>query len=92
MSAKKPRRLDPLQIQRMVTDWNRQCPVGSKVLVRKDDRSTVETCTRSEAWEIGGHSALVSVEGISGGYDLERVTFLALPDAVVATMPGPGRE
>lgn len=57
-----------------VFDWNQQFPEGTPVKVRKDDGSILETKTRSAAWLMGGHSAMVMVDGISGGYMLERVT------------------
>lgn len=47
-------------------------PVGTPVNVRKDDKSVVQTKTRSMPWLLGG-TAVIQVEGISGGYSLERV-------------------
>lgn len=61
-------------------DWNEAHPIGTPVSVRKDDGTVLETHTRSVAWTLGeschgpGHTAVVSVNGISGGYSLERVT------------------
>lgn len=54
-------------------DWNAAHPVGTPVTLRKDLGDLVETRTRSVAWRIGDHAS-VMVEGISGGYLLERVT------------------
>ena len=60
-----------------VLRWNERVPVGAAVSVRRDDGSTLETTTRSEAWVTEGGQPLVKVHGIAGGYLLERVT----PDA-----------
>lgn len=65
--------------QVVVDAWNEKCPVGTPVTVRRDDKSTLETVTRSEAWDLCG-TPVVMVKGISGGYALERVT----PTDVVA--------
>lgn len=58
--------------QAMVDAWTH--PEGTPVIFRKDDGSIVETKTRSGAWMLGGHSAVVMLDGISGCYSLERVT------------------
>jgi hypothetical protein len=36
--------------------------------------SELTTKTRSEAWVMGEHTPVVMVEGIAGGYALDRVT------------------
>lgn len=69
-----PRRPNPERQRELVTEWNRLNPEGTKVNVRKDDGSTLETVTRSPAWLMGEHTAVVLVDGIAGGYMLERVT------------------
>ncbi len=61
------------KLQKMVDDWNRFYPPGTKVIVRKDGGQMAETETKSEAWLLGGHTAVVMVKGISGSYDLSRV-------------------
>lgn len=48
-------------------------PLGTLVNVRKDNGSTLATKTRSDPWVLGG-TAVIMVEGISGGYSLDRVT------------------
>ncbi|WP_205522813.1 hypothetical protein [Myxococcus eversor] len=48
-------------------------PIGTQVVVTRDNGEEVRTKTRSEPWVLGGHSAVIMVEGISGGYSLERV-------------------
>jgi len=49
---------------------------GCAVRVRKDDGSEVETKTRSAAWLLGGHTAVILLEGISGAFMLNRVRLL----------------
>lgn len=55
-----------------VEAWNAANPRGTRVSVKKDDGKLYETRTRSEAWLLGGHTAVVLVEGISGAYLLSR--------------------
>lgn len=50
-------------------------PIGTPVEVRRDDGSVLATRTRSEPWIIGG-TAVIMVEGIAGGYSLDRVSRL----------------
>lgn len=57
-----------------VIEWNRLNPEGTSVNVKKDDGSIFPTKTRSVAWLLGRHTAVVLVDGIAGGYMLERVT------------------
>lgn len=59
--------------ERDVERWNAKNPVGVMVLVQKDDGSIYPTRTRSQAWMLSGHTAVIQVEGISGAYALERV-------------------
>ncbi len=54
------------------SDWNAAHPVGTPVVVTRDDGSKLETVTRSVAWRICDHAS-VMVVGISGGYLLDRV-------------------
>ena len=56
-----------------VAAWNQAIPIGHPVLVVNDTGQIVDTRTRGDAYVLGGHSALVMVEGITGGYALERV-------------------
>lgn len=53
--------------------WNSLHPVGTEVHVTKDDGTVVQTKTRSEAWALMGHTAVVQLEGLSGCYLLDRV-------------------
>jgi hypothetical protein len=72
---KKPSAMQQL---RSVNAWNAKVGVGDRVVVTKDDKSEFETVTKSEAWMLGGHTAVVMVEGISGGYMLSRVRAVEL--------------
>lgn len=47
-------------------------PEGTSVTVRKDGGEVVATKTRSMPWMVGA-TAVILVDGISGGYALERV-------------------
>jgi hypothetical protein len=60
-----------------ITDDAERCeawthPVGTPVVVTKDDGSEVRTKTRSAPWMLCG-TAVILLEGISGGYALCRV-------------------
>ncbi len=57
--------------KRLVEEWE-NVPEGTPVTVRKDDGTILETKTRSIPWLLGG-VAVIMVEGIAGGYALERV-------------------
>lgn len=48
-------------------------PIGTEVVVVKDDRSEVRTRTKSGGFLLGGHTACIMLEGVSGCYSLERV-------------------
>lgn len=60
------------KLQKQVDDWNNKFPPGQKVNVLLDGGSTFHTTTRSRAQLLGGHSAVVWLDGISGCYLLER--------------------
>jgi hypothetical protein len=60
---------------RKVEEWNRQCPVGTEVNVRRDNGDVLKTTTRGEAGLMNDElTAVVMVHGITGVYALERVT------------------
>lgn len=61
-------------LQEKVDDWNARYPVGQKVKVVKDLGDIFETTTRSEAQVLSGHTAVIWVVGITGCYQLDRVT------------------
>jgi hypothetical protein len=55
-----------------VEAWNALNLQGTRVSVQKDDGKLYESRTRSEAWLLSGHTAVVLVEGITGAYLLSR--------------------
>ncbi len=59
----------PLQLERAVNKFNREFPVGSKVLLRKDE-TEVETTVIEPAMVLGFHSAVAWFEGVSGCYSI----------------------
>lgn len=60
--------------QRVADIWNTANPViGTPVTVTLDTGEQRETVTRSAAEVLGGHTAVVWLEGIVGCYDLRRV-------------------
>ena len=61
------------QLDAQVRVWNENFPIGTAVIFRRDSGETVETVTRSKAEVLGGHSAVVWLEGVSGCYLLDRV-------------------
>ncbi|ASY69355.1 hypothetical protein [Sinorhizobium fredii] len=67
----------PKALQAAVDGFNRRYPIGTDVLLKKDDGSMIETKTRSRAEVLSGHSAVIWLEGISGYYLLSRVTPIA---------------
>lgn len=52
--------------QAEVAAWNLKNPPGTAVWVTKDDGSTMLTTTRSDAEVLGGHTAVVWLNGLSG--------------------------
>jgi hypothetical protein len=61
-------------LQQAVDAWNAEHPnKGTPVRVLRDLGGHVETITTSGAYVLGGHSAVIHVEGISGCFALERV-------------------
>lgn len=62
----------------LLEKW-KSIPLGTPVIVMKDLGEKVRTKTRSGPWMLGassrgaGHTAVIMLEGISGGYLLERV-------------------
>jgi len=62
----------PLAEARAARDWNESVPVGSVVVMTLDDGSEHAATAMSEAWLLGGHTAVVMVSGIGGAYRLSR--------------------
>ncbi len=71
----KPRERPSLKSQmEAVEHWNAKYTEGTVVHVRLDDGSQMTTQTASEAWLLGGHTAVILVDGISGAYSLSHCT------------------
>jgi hypothetical protein len=68
------------KLQAKCDKFNAAHQVGAAVSVKLDGGEVRETVTNSEAQVMGGHSAVILLDGIRGCYDLERVT--ALKEAV----------
>lgn len=68
----------PKAVAALLEEW-KDVPEGTPVIVLKDDGSEFATKTRSAPWALGassrgpGHTAVIMVEGISGGYSLCRI-------------------
>lgn len=63
------------QLQAACDAFNAKVSVGGRVRVTLDGIDEPrDTVTRSEAQILGGHTAVVWMEGVSGCYDLECVT------------------
>jgi hypothetical protein len=58
--------------QRKLCEGWLKAPIGTDVCVTKDNGSEVMTKTRSIPWMLG-EIAVIKVEGISGGYRLDRM-------------------
>lgn len=62
--------------QQAVDAWNECHPIGTPVTryrLIKPLREGNPTTTRSQAWVMGGHSAMVLVDDVAGGVALESV-------------------
>ncbi|MGK5031497.1 hypothetical protein [Janthinobacterium sp. MDT1-19] len=72
----RPARKSAAQLQAECDKFNAAHPVGAAVSVKLDSGEVRETVTNSEAQVMGSHTAVIWLDGISGCYDLERVTAL----------------
>lgn len=64
----------PKAQQKIVDEWNASHPVGTPVTRYKLVNPLADpsdTKTRSEAWLMGGHTAMVMVDGVAGGVMVE---------------------
>jgi hypothetical protein len=61
------------QLERQCKAWNDKHPIGKWVRVSLDNGVKRITRTRSAAYVLSGHSAVIFAEGISGCYSLDRV-------------------
>jgi hypothetical protein len=82
----------PKAMLALVEKW-KSVPEGTPVIVIKDDGTEVKTKTRSIPWMLGsssrgpGHTAVIMVEGITGGYGLWRVRLDQKPKLSLADVP-----
>lgn len=60
-------------MQSKVEIFNQKHPVGSPVTVVKDLGERMVTKVKYQAVILGGHTPIVWLDGISGGYALSRV-------------------
>lgn len=60
--------------QEAVDLFNARVPVGAEVSVVRDDKTATVTKTTSAAYVLGGHTAVIMLEGISGCFLLSRVS------------------
>jgi hypothetical protein len=67
---------NPREEQHRCDVWNRTNKIGSPVPVALDLGRTLDTATRSEAVLLGGHTAVVWLEDVSGAYALDKVRAL----------------
>ncbi|PLY41681.1 hypothetical protein CSZ94_14320 [Janthinobacterium sp. ROICE36] len=72
----RPARKSAAQLQAACDKFNAAHQVGAAVSVKLDGGEVRETVTTSEAQVMGGHSAVIWLDGVRGCYDLERVTAL----------------
>lgn len=61
-------------IQRLLENREyRRLRVGDQVIIRDDDGVDTVRTVRAEPWRLGHGQWVVGLEGISGGYSLDRV-------------------
>ncbi len=82
----RPARKSAAQLQAACDKFNASHQVGAAVSVELDSGEIRNTVTTSEAQVLSGHTAVIWLDGISGCYDLERVTPLA-PASMAAVSP-----
>lgn len=67
-----PRNANLRAQEELVARW-KYVPEGTPVIVTKDGGEKFPTKTRSIPWLLGGHTAVIMVDGISGAYSLSRI-------------------
>lgn len=72
--SRRPARKSAAQLQAVCDKFNAAHQVGAAVSVLLDGGEVRETVTTSHAQVMGSHTAVIWLDGISGCYDLERVT------------------
>lgn len=61
------------KVEKQVRDWNAKYSMGTPVTREDDDGKLHKTKTRSGAWVLPSGAPVVLVEGIAGGYLLDRI-------------------
>lgn len=59
--------------ERQCAKWNAKHPAGADVVLTTDAGQKIETKTRSAASVLGGHSAVVWLDGFAGCWSLSSV-------------------
>lgn len=72
------------EMRRQCDSWNTMHPVGSDVLLHRDNGETQRTRTRSEAYICESGYPVIFLEGVSGYYLLKRVERAYGPAQTVA--------
>lgn len=61
------------EVEAKVSAWNAVCPIGTPVVVDRDNGEQLSTVTRSEAYLLNSRVPVILVKGIAGCYALGRV-------------------
>lgn len=69
----KPKIKSQRELELEVENFNLKHKIGDKVKLKIGGTVTKDATTRSEATILGGHSAVVFLEGISGCYSLDCI-------------------
>lgn len=65
--------------QKKVDAWNARFKIGQEVLLRTTDNGEfIRTQTRSQAEMLNGHTAVISLEWITGCFRLDNVTAVSI--------------
>jgi hypothetical protein len=76
---------EPYEQRRKMDSFNRRAPLGTLVEVTRDDGRKERRKVRSEAWMLAGHTAVVMLDGIRGGFALERCRILKKEELMTMT-------
>jgi hypothetical protein len=71
---KRPRQPSLAELTRHCDAWNALYPIGTPVTVLRDLGREIKTRTRSHAQVLSNHSAVIWLDGLTGCYDLGRVS------------------
>jgi len=72
------------KLQAICDEFNRQFPVGTRVILRKDS-GEVETTVRAAAYLLSGHSPVAWFTGVSGAYSIENNRVRLLPSPLTTS-------